>query len=175
MCACCCDCLPVTFSGSGLGSGSLGAVALYRHNRNGNRCWRLYAVLHGRADGWFHQLLTALQLLGTKRLSMDLLTDHPEVRHHLLAGFLDGDGHLKRQGGRLLHSYTISVASAVSPLADQLVHLSRCLGYSTDAVRAGTSNNEQGDNSTACHGTSAAVLASPHLPTCPSSCHTSRW
>lgn len=83
--------------------------------------WSLFLGLANNPDvvnrRWFRTLLESLGAAGImlpphapgmlKRIPMELLTDTVEVRRHLLAGFVDGDGSLHS-----VNIYVVGVAAA---------------------------------------------------------------
>ena len=80
-----------------------------------------------------------------KRVPIDLRSDLPEVRRHLLAGFIDGDGH--RATGDAASYEVVMEATAAATLGDDLVHVARGLGYSVGGMsekqQAGTDEHPQ--------------------------------
>ena len=103
---------------------------------------------------WFRVLLNdygiilrnhAFRTPSLKRVPIDLRSDLPEVRRHLLAGFIDGDGH--RQVNKAA-SYQVAIeATLATTLGADLVHVARGLGYSVGGMSekqlAGTDEHPQ--------------------------------
>ena len=103
---------------------------------------------------WFRVLLNdygiilrnhAFRTPSLKRVPIDLRSDLPEVRRHLLAGFIDGDGH--RQVNKAA-SYQVAIeATLAATLGADLVHVARGLGYSVGGMSekqlAGTDEHPQ--------------------------------
>ena len=103
---------------------------------------------------WFRVLLNdygiilrnhAFRTPSLKRVPIDLRSDLPEVRRHLLAGFIDGDGH--RQVNKAASYQVVIEATLAATLGADLVHVARGLGYSVGGMSekqlAGTDEHPQ--------------------------------
>jgi hypothetical protein len=73
----------------------------------------------------FFKLLTSLKLLNNKHIPHSLLTSSIDIRQKLLAGLLDGDGYLDRDGKKY------ELPAKHRALLEDAVHLARGLGLST--------------------------------------------
>jgi ADP-ribosylglycohydrolase len=96
-----------------------------------NRKWTLYPGLSSSKGSWFRVLLEHLNLMKNKHFPQVLLSDSIIIRRKLLAGFIDGDGHLQKESNR---TYSFGLKKDVQ-FVNGLRHLATGLGYCVSSTK----------------------------------------
>jgi RecQ family ATP-dependent DNA helicase len=114
---------------------SFGIVRCGRVSTSGNPCFTI------RMGAVFRDILRSYAILDKKQFPLDLLAEDRELRMHLLAGMIDGDGSLNKT------SKLFEVSAKQKEFIHGLVHLARGLGFSVGKIGTKTCVNKESGKS----------------------------